>query len=116
MNNQSSGYKFQQTIVNARKQGQVWNYPQEEKWVDDHVYVFARGKTIIALSNNNNGQESRSVPNTGFGEGERVCNIFNPNDDCQTIQGGKLSITLNNGEQKIYVSHNQLTTLKVLIE
>merc|ERR1711976_267602 len=114
MNNQFEGYKFLQTVVAARKRGQVWNYPAEEKFVDDKVYVFARGKTVVALSNNNNGQESRSVQNTGFNDGERVCNIFYPNDDCQTIQGGNLNIVLNNGEQKIYMLHNQTNTLKTL--
>lgn len=76
MNNQSEGYKWMQTIVNARKQAEPWKYPQQEKWVDDKVYVFTRGRTLVALSTNVSGPETRQVPNTGFDEGELVCNIF----------------------------------------
>jgi hypothetical protein len=42
------------------------------------------------------------VPNTGFNEGQVVCNIFYPTD-CPVIKGGKLGVYLNYGEVKIFV-------------
>jgi hypothetical protein len=42
------------------------------------------------------------VPNTGFSEGQSVCNIF-VGGDCVVIKGGKLPVYLNNGEAKIFV-------------
>ena len=80
----------------------VVNKPFQEKWVDDQLYVYARGQFIVALTNQVNGSVHADVPNTGFSEGQSVCNIFNSND-CQEIKGGKLAVYLNNGEAKIYV-------------
>ena len=51
------------------------------------------------------GSVSRDVPNTGFNNGQKVCNIYN-SGDCQTINNGKLSVTLSNGEVKVYVPAN----------
>ena len=42
------------------------------------------------------------MPNTGFAEGQTVCNIFYPTD-CTAIKNGRLGVYLNNGEVKIFV-------------
>ena len=37
----------------------------------------------------------------------RVCNIFYPDSDCQNVaNGGKINLTLMNGEAKVYVDSN----------
>lgn len=57
---------------------------------------------LVALTNNVNGQVHQDVPNTGFSEGQTVCNIFFPTD-CVVVKNGKLPIYLNYGETKIFV-------------
>merc|ERR1712146_790527 len=86
----------------ARKKAEVWNHPVEEKYVLDNFYAFARGEFLVATTNSNN-QVQVTVPNTGFADGTKVCNIFYPDTDCQTVQGGNVDVTLMNGESKIYV-------------
>ena len=56
----------------------------------------------MALTNQVNGQVHQDVPNTGFAEGQILCNIFYPTD-CPDIKNGKLGVYLNNGEAKIFV-------------
>lgn len=95
-------FKFIQTINNARKSQGVVNYPFAEKWVDDTLYAYTRGPFFVAVTNNVNGQVHIDVPNTGFNEGQSVCNIF-IGGDCVVIKGGKLPVYLNYGEAKIFV-------------
>lgn len=45
------------------------------------------------------------MPNTGFSEGEILCNIFYATD-CVTIKNGVLGLYLNNGEVKVFVPKN----------
>lgn len=78
------------------------NQPFAEKWVDDQLYAFTRGKFLVAVTNQVYGQVHADVPNTGFAEGEQVCNIFF-SGDCAKITNGKLGVYLNNGEVKVFV-------------
>lgn len=95
----SSLYKFVQAAVNARKRNQVWNHPQLERWVDDNFYAFARGNLFIATTNNE-GNQRRDIPVT-WGDGTRLCNIFN-GGDCLYVSYGKLNVSLDNAEPKVY--------------
>ena len=95
-------FKFIQAINRARKATSANTMPFQEKWVDDNFYCFTRGKFFVGLTNRVSGSLSVDVPNTGFSEGDTVCNIFN-SSDCVRIGGGKLHLTLNNGEVKIYI-------------
>jgi alpha-amylase len=74
----------------------------DEKYVLDNFYAFSRGEFFVALTNKHD-SVSVSVPNVPFKDGTTVCNIFFPDTDCQTIQGGKINIYLLNGESKVYV-------------
>jgi alpha-amylase len=49
-------YTFTQTINRARTAQQIWNNQFQEKWADDTLYAFTRGKFFVALTNNVNGQ------------------------------------------------------------
>jgi alpha-amylase len=106
LNSDFEGYKWVSTAVNTRKNLQVWNSAQLERWVDDSVYVFIRGGAFVAMSNSYGSVENRSVGNSGFGEGQEVCNIFD-GGDCVRVQGGKLNLEIRNGEPKVYVAQNQ---------
>lgn len=102
MNKNHELYKFVQTINRARAAQGAQSQPFAEKWIDDNLYAFARGKFFVAVTNRVNMQVKANVPNTGFSEGQNVCNIFF-SGDCVRISGGKLSVYLNNGEVKIYL-------------
>jgi alpha-amylase len=95
-------FQFVKKIMKARKAQHIYDFYFYEKWVDDQLYAFARGQFFVALTNVLDGQVHRDVPNTGFNEGQVVCNIFYPTD-CVVIKGGVLSVYLNNGEAKIFV-------------
>jgi alpha-amylase len=69
MDKTSEFYTFIQTLNKARKAQDVVNQPFEEKWVDDTLYAFTRGKFLVTLTNQVNGQVHQDVPNTGFSEG-----------------------------------------------
>jgi alpha-amylase len=73
-----------------------------EKYVDDQFYGFSRGDMFVALTNQINGETHREVPNSGFREGQTVCNIFYATD-CVVIKNGNLPVYLENGEVKIFV-------------
>lgn len=66
--------------MKARKAHGVGTKPLYEKYVDDQIYAFARGDFFVALTNVVSGEVHRDIPNTGFSEGQEVCNIFYPTD------------------------------------
>ena len=80
-------FKFIQTLNKARHAHGSYNSPLAEKWVDDQIYAFTRGKFFVGLTNNVYGQVHADIPNTGFSEGEILCNIFY-STDCVTIKNG----------------------------
>jgi alpha-amylase len=48
-------YQFVQTLNKARQSQNVVKQPFAEKWVDDTLYAFTRGKFFVALTNQLNG-------------------------------------------------------------
>lgn len=103
MNTNSEIYQMTKKINAARKAHQVWNHPQEEKWVTDNIYAYSRGDFFVALTNSENDQQLTPSASNFAAEGTTVCNIFFPDTDCQQISGGKLNIYLKGGEAKIYL-------------
>lgn len=102
MNKNHELYKFIQKINRARAAQGAPSQPFAEKWVDDNLYAYTRGKFFVGLTSKVNGQYNADVPNTGFSEGQQLCNIFYPTD-CVKIQNGKLPLYLSNGEVKIFI-------------
>lgn len=102
MNTDSDIYKMTAAINKARKTMKSYDHPFEERYVQDNFYCFQRGKFLVAVTNSHNDQ-SVTVPNTAFADGEQVCNIFHPTTDCQTVQNKSVNVYLKNGESKIYV-------------
>lgn len=102
MNRNHELYKYIQLLNRARVAQGITTQPFAERWVDDNIYAFSRGKFFVGLTNKVNGQYKVEVPESGFSEGETVCNIFHQND-CVKIQNGMLPLYLNDGEAKIFI-------------
>lgn len=98
-------YQFTSKLMKARKIHNVADKAYAEKWSDDTFYAFTRGDFFVALTNNVNGEVHRDVPNTGFTEGQAVCNVFYPTD-CIKVTGGLLHVYLENGETKVFIPQN----------
>jgi len=99
-------YNFLATINNFRTQGQIWNYPQIQRYSDDHFYAFTRGNYFCAFTNTQQSQ-SRPISYHPYAAGTTLCNIFYASD-CVTVQNGQFTVTLNNGEVKVYVPKSEL--------
>lgn len=98
-------FNFTSNIVHWRKQYEVWNYPQIERYADNNFYAFTRGTTLIALTNvgNNGISISRNITYHPYKVGDVICNLFYFKDDCITVTNSGFYINLNKGESKIYV-------------
>ena len=102
-------YKFMKTIVTTRKQHEAWKHPHVERYVNENFYAFSRGDLLIATTNTYSRKDiSITYLPESYKEGTIVCNVFYPKDDCLPIKNGALSVTLINGEVKIFVPQNRL--------
>ncbi|OQR83869.1 alpha-amylase [Achlya hypogyna] len=106
MNTNSDFYKLIAVVNAQRKASQIWNTPWVERYSSNNFYSYSRGQFLVALTNTN-AQQHFKVSYHPFKDGEVVCNIFWPKDDCQTVSGG-VDIYLNDGESKIYVLKSAL--------
>ncbi|ELR25454.1 acidstable alpha-amylase [Acanthamoeba castellanii str. Neff] len=100
-------YQLIRTIVSYRKQAQVWQYPQVQRYSDDTFYAFTRGTTFVALTNagSNSGTLMRTITYHPYKEGTKLCEIFYPTD-CVVVQNGSFPVYLDNGESKIFYPVN----------
>jgi alpha-amylase len=95
-------YDFLAKINAARKRFQIWSQPQVERYVDNEFFAYSRGKFLVCITNKVSGGVQKFVTYHPFTNGEVVCNIFYPDTDCMTVNGG-VNVYLLNGESKIYV-------------
>lgn len=95
-------YVFLQTVINARKKHQIWNYEQVERYADSDIFAFSRGKFLVCITNRVSSSVSKVISYHPFSNGEVICNIFFPTSDCITVNGS-FQVYLLNGESKIYV-------------
>lgn len=102
MDTNSDMYKFIATINEARKKHSIWNEPQVQRYADYSFYSYSRGQFLVCLTNKSD-TVSKVLTYHPFSQGQVICNIFYPNDDCITVNSGGINITLLNGETKIYV-------------
>ncbi|GIQ87226.1 glycoside hydrolase, family 13 [Kipferlia bialata] len=82
------------------------NTEQVEMWVKDDLYCYTRGDMLVALTNagDNTGLREWPVSNLPFNGGERICNLFWPDNDCITVPSdGTMDMEHYNGEMKIWV-------------
>jgi alpha-amylase len=98
-------YIWLQQIMFYRSEPQVWSFAQVEQVADDLVYAFSRGTVFVALTNQPDSNQTRSIAggHSPYNSGDRICNLFWPADDCIDVDdNGSLELDLNQGEQKIY--------------
>ena len=104
-------YQFIAKINFQRAKSEIWISPENdfvERWISDHLYIYSRGKVLVALTNTSN-QKIHYLSYHPFEQGDVICNIFWPNDDCLTIgDDNKVLIWLNDGESKIFVLQDDL--------
>ena len=103
MNPSNPLYTFIQTIVGVRKQYKVWSQPHVERWCDDSFYAFTRGSVLIAVTNNDQGQQHRDVSYHPYQPGQKICNQLVAGDCVVVTADNKLPVFLNNGETKVFV-------------
>lgn len=94
-------FQLLKAAIATRKNFQTWSHPHEERYVLSNFYAFTRGQVLICLTNKWD-QVSVEITYHGFKDGTKLCNIFN-GGDCVTVQGGKIPITLQNHDTKVYV-------------
>lgn len=104
LNPNFSIYQFIKAIIASRKQFQVWNQAQTERYVIDNLYAFTRGNLFIGLTNSYNTQ-SVSITYHPYPNNQRLCNIF-ASTDCVTVANGAFPLVLSNGETKIFAPVN----------
>jgi len=106
MNPDQDFYIIIQRVNAQRKKSQIWTEEWVDRYHDNNFFAFSRGRFMVALTNTTTRQHFK-VTYTPFNDGEVVCNIFWPTQDCQTVDGG-VDVWLLYGESKIYVPQNML--------
>eukprot|EP01129_Flabellula_baltica_P013033 TRINITY_DN5987_c0_g1_i2.p1 TRINITY_DN5987_c0_g1~~TRINITY_DN5987_c0_g1_i2.p1 ORF type:complete len:404 (+),score=64.47 TRINITY_DN5987_c0_g1_i2:283-1494(+) len=102
--NSSELYQFISTVNKFRQNQNIQDLPQIQRYADDNFYAFSRGQVFVATTNvgSNSGTISREITYHPYADGTKICNIFWPTSDCITVQNGKFTVYLLNGESKIY--------------
>lgn len=100
----SEMFEYVKFLVNVRKQNQIWNYQQIERFVNNDLYCFSRGQVVIAMTNRTNRVEAfvNNLPES-YKPGVVVCNLFYPAADCLKVTNSGLQVVLLGGEVKIYL-------------
>jgi len=114
MDTSHENYKFIALINKFRKQTKFYQYPQVQRWSDDHFYAFSRGPYFFAFTNTKSDQE-REITYHPYSEGTKLCNIFWIGD-CITVQNGKFPVYLNNGEAKFFAPQSNSNNEEIEID
>jgi hypothetical protein len=93
-------YNFTKTVVNFRKEQQLWDQDYVERYAANDFYCFSRGKTLLAFTNSGS-QKNYTITYHPFAVGDKICNIFYETD-CITISSSGAPIVLTGGEVKLY--------------
>ncbi|EGR31091.1 hypothetical protein IMG5_118160 [Ichthyophthirius multifiliis] len=122
LNTNSEMYLYVKTILQAKNSNlnfqnkknnfggtDINDFPQTESYVDSDFYAFYRGQLWVGVTNKFN-FITRIIINHPFKNGDVICNVFWPNNDCIVIQNNSFVANLNNGEAKIYVIQSQTSS------
>lgn len=103
-NTTSPNYILIRTLNAFRRVFSLAATPQVQRYSGDSMYAYTRGNVLVVLTNG--GSESsplnQTITDHPYPDGTHVCNIFVAND-CVTIQGRQLPISLVNGQAKILI-------------
>jgi alpha-amylase len=102
-------YVFVKTIINYRKNLQLWNQAFVERYAADNFYAFSRGQALAAFTNSS-GNVSYTVSYHPYSVGQVICNAFY-STDCQTVTSAGVAVYLANGEPKLYLPKSSLIEL-----
>jgi alpha-amylase len=99
-NTSSTMYTFVKTVVQYRKNNQVWNYDWVERYAANNFYCYSRGQAMMAFSNTDS-NIMYWVTYHPYAVGNVICNVFYAND-CVTVTSQGIPIYLDGGECKLY--------------
>jgi len=105
---QTGAYEWIGKVNNLRKRMSRVDFAtakQLERYVSDDLYVFQRGLILVALTNGGTGYKrvAQHIPDTPWDEGTRVCNIFDPVNDCAVVgKNNSFEVVLVGGVHKLY--------------
>ena len=104
-------YTFLKIAVAYRRKMEVWKLDYVERFVDHNFYAFSRGQVLVVTTNSELGQIKHSLEYHPFRDGDVVCDVFWGDKDCVTVSGGKVEVTQNNGEVKVFVLKSELISV-----
>ncbi|EGR27831.1 hypothetical protein IMG5_188020 [Ichthyophthirius multifiliis] len=121
----SEMYKYIQTVLSAKYKALSFNKVQftnfrrihlnsniqTESYADQEIYAFFRGKMWVSVTNKFY-QVTKIITTHPFQNGDVICNVFWPKDDCITVQNKSFQVYLNNGEAKIYLLKSQIVDIQ----
>ena len=96
-------YEYIKTINAARKKMQIWNYDQVERYADNEIFAYSRGKMFVATTNKVDRTVKKTITYHPYSVGDVICDVFWPTQDCITVKTSGFDLYLNNGEAKIYI-------------
>jgi len=102
MDTSSDLYQMVAKVNKARQAEQVWNFPYVERYVLDNLFAFSFGDMLVMTTNSSETLDV-TMPYLPWGEGTEICNIFWPDDDCQTVSAEGMQGHLQGGESKIWL-------------
>ena len=94
-------YKFTKAINQARVSSNAVGTKFTEKLFTDDLYAYTKGDLLVVLTNKVDKTVTGDVPDLEFADGDKLCNIFD-SKDCLTVTGRKVSVSISNGDTKIY--------------
>ena len=74
-NRGSEIYKMMATVIELRKQHEIWDLDEQFKLAEDTVLAYTRGDLLIVLTNQND-QVTRSIPDLSHPDGTYLCNVL----------------------------------------
>ncbi|CEM11535.1 unnamed protein product [Vitrella brassicaformis CCMP3155] len=99
-------YKMIRRMLTHRKAG-VFDGPQQERYVEDWLYIYSRNNTLVVTSNLGSGHgrqpfiPKENLP-TAYTTGTILCNVLT--DACDTmVQEGGLKIVIGEGKPLVLV-------------
>lgn len=106
-NTQSHFYQLLKTLIGSRNQHipNVKDSRQVQRYCADNFYAFTRGYVFVATTNvgSNGPKVQYTITYHPYKDGEVLCNIFYPNNDCVQVQNGSFDVILLSGESKVYI-------------
>lgn len=100
-------YVYVQNILKAKTLTKAGLENQTEAYCDGDLFAYYRGKLFAAVTSKFS-TVSRQIITHPYSNGDVICNIFWPKDDCITIVNNQFQINLLNGEAKLYIPKSLL--------